>query len=693
MEKLVKLLMVICLLVTGSVATAGTYSLSTAAPTTDIVAQDGEVRTTYTKIFDLDANDNHGRGNSFRTAVNPYGDGWNVASLTIRKYINQTFDGDVLKVWIVEGTADMWALGDGDGDGDLLDGTGMTATTVNGESFTLNGLIANNNYVMLTFDSSVYLKEDTVYCWFAMYEQAGGPNYFQLVQTAANQAEPDSNQIQIKSAVNTKVASANPLTHYLQGERTIAANPVPEDGEVQVLVDTNLAWDNPVAYDAEYFEVYIRPAVEAAEPNWLGADTVVFTASDLDLDGDPLTTETAIPFDLDPTTQHYWKVFSYEPNLLGDDAFPHGSETWTFTTASLDPEFTADPAGMTVAAGASALFSFEAINYASTTWYYSDDVVVGGDTTVGTGDTLELTNVQESDEGWYYAVISKAGYPDATSQMAQLMTQRLVAYWDFEDGSLTDSKEGFVGQIDDPNFAAGAGLDGSTAYELFNDARFIEIADSADFFNFFPQGLTVNVWVKTPTATLVPHAWMSPVSKVVGNTQGFAFFTTRGDRRYSGPFLNTGAIASGTSQYHDAEWHMATMTYDPALASMVYYVDGEYVTSNSPSVPDIADTPLVFGMSNYPSANPYVGLIDEIKIFTYDVGALGVLGLYNEYSPEQVIRCVIPYASGLDVANAETGLTSEDEGFEPDCVVNMADFAALAEGWMTDGRTMGTIAQ
>jgi len=219
----IKSILFVCTLILSiaSGAKGGSVVVSADVPTTDIIVSDGEERATFTKIFDVDASDNHGRGNTFTTPNDFVGTGWVMTGLTIRKYNNQTYNNDTLKLWIFEGDADQWAGGDGDSDGDMLDGTGITNILLDGEAFTLNGAIANNSYVQLTLDSAIPLEEDMTYIWFAKYEQIdGGQNMFQLVQANSTDVEPGSNQLQITTTENKKVSSPNPLTHYVQGYAT-----------------------------------------------------------------------------------------------------------------------------------------------------------------------------------------------------------------------------------------------------------------------------------------------------------------------------------------------------------------------------------------------------------------------------------------------------------------------------------------
>lgn len=690
--------MVVCLLVTGSAALAGTVVVSTAAPS-DAIASDAVGATSYTKIFDYDANTNHVRGNTFVTDDNPTGDGWMMASLTIRKQNTseglQTFNNDTLKVWIAEGTADMWILGDGEGDSDMFNGTGMTVL-VEEEAFVLSGAIADDSYINLVFDTPVYLDENTTYVWVATYERSDDATSPRCIEIVENGLNTVTEQIRINATENS-TRGGYAMTYYVQPLSRVATNPLPNDEAPSVNQDTNLTWDNPLGYPADHFELYIRADAGVNEPNWVGAGTYsVDPVADLDLDGDPATTE-ADPEDtgitIEPDTTYYWKVVSHEPNTVGTIAYE--SSTWSFTTAPIDPTFLNDaPVSVTVAPGTDASLTIEAINHTTTTWYQSDDTVVGGDTEAGTGDTLVLTDVQQADEGWYYAVISNGiTAVDQTSQMARLMTRRMVAYWDFEDSSV-DSEEGFIGVIDDPNFAAGGSFNGSDACELSTkDDMAIVIADSNDYFNFYPQGLTVNLWVNT----MGSNPYQSPIGKTQGDSTGFCIISTLGDKVYSGSRL-AGITTSAEAFLNNLQWRMVTLTYDPSLESgnLAYYVDGEYANSTDiTTAPATNSAPLVIGKSDVAgvSDNYFEGMIDEVKIYSFGFSETDVLGLYNEYADVPKELCILDYAAHLDIANAETDLTIEDEGFEPDCVIDMSDLAALADNWLSDGRTSGTISE
>ena len=108
----IKSILFVCTLILSiaSGAKGGSVVVSADVPTTDIIVSDGEERATFTKIFDVDASDNHGRGNTFTTPNDFVGTGWVMTGLTIRKYNNQTYNNDTLKTTPRGATATLTAI-------------------------------------------------------------------------------------------------------------------------------------------------------------------------------------------------------------------------------------------------------------------------------------------------------------------------------------------------------------------------------------------------------------------------------------------------------------------------------------------------------------------------------------------------------------------------------------------------------
>jgi hypothetical protein len=99
--------------------------------------------------------------------------------------------------------------------------------------------------------------------------------------------------------------------------------PDPRDGEKLVPLTTKLKWSAPSDYAPAKYVLRFR-AGDSPDPNWIVVDPVV----DLNLDGDPATTEAAPPMALDYDTTYDWKVTSFKLN----DPNQFEGPVWSFTT-------------------------------------------------------------------------------------------------------------------------------------------------------------------------------------------------------------------------------------------------------------------------------------------------------------------------------------------------------------------------
>jgi len=449
------------------------------------------------------------------------------------------------------------------------------------------------------------------------------------------------------------------------GVRQLPVSPVhPGNGQTRVDVGTLLEWKLTEGYTVTGYDVWF-----GTDPNQALPDDGLTKIVDKELvtTVDPAPSAFTANDALDYGVTYYWRVDVYEPNAPGPDRLTRGV-LLSFTTSPPEPQVLGDPAGVTVAAGETATFTVETSNVESYRWYkrgtgaLSDGDRVSGAQTA----TLTISDVALADEGYYYCEVSNSVSPTVlASAPAMLMTERLVAHWDFEN-TLTDTVGGYVGSYVDPNILApdpvaayvDSDLSGK-AFEFLADEKHIRIADSNDF-NFYQQGLTVNAWVKVDN----PLAYATAVSKQ--NLAGNTGWMLRAPDGASFQMKQAGQqTAASADSITDGQWHMITGQYDKDGVVRVY-VDGVLAdeTGANTNTLDTHYDPLVFGAARATGAGMMQGLLDEVSIWSYALSPEAVARLYANMTGEPV--CVeIPLYD-----------------FNQDCIVNFADFTEIARTWL-----------
>ena len=501
------------------------------------------------------------------------------------------------------------------------------------------------------------LERDTTYAmfWLQPGEQEGTWNIVSgAVELEVSANYPWGGVIQI--GWNTlNQPTWNP--HFIATYDTITPYvgfPYPANGAERVEIDPVLDWSGPTAFEALGYEVYIDPnlvLVESRDPAAY-ADTV---------------TEPGLQVWLDNGETYFWAVDTLEPNEPGDPTVNAGP-IWSFETIPADVIIAEQPEAVTVPLDDTAELTVVALNAEHYQWY-KDGVELTGETAA----ILTIENVQIVDEGVYYCVVSNELPSEETTVSVQLLTERQVGWWRL-DGTLSDSIQEIYpdapahhGTAFDPNFVDG--IDGQ-ALEFYGNAEdIITIADSAEFYNFYPRGYSVSAWVQTE----VDDSWGAYVSKQGGQpgaATGFILTKAAGGsaihtlRQSFGDLWSNYFIANGA-------WHLVTGTYDATTGVGKIYVNGELrnqATSAGQPQPNAAD--LIFGAEWPDGSVPFIGLLDDVRIWSYPLDAFEVAELYVEFV-EDVVIC-IEYPE-FDVSGPD-GV--------PDCIVNLYDFAVFARSWM-----------
>ncbi|MCK4999838.1 MAG: immunoglobulin domain-containing protein [Anaerohalosphaera sp.] len=461
-----------------------------------------------------------------------------------------------------------------------------------------------------------------------------------------------------------------------EGSSTMAPTLDSPENTLDVLVGIgdSLIWNAPLSGTPDSYNLIYKD-----DPNILDNPTVITGLTEL-------SDAPGLAYD----TTYSWAVEA----VHGTTAYR--SVVWTFQTAPETPVIEIQPESITVGLGDPSTLTVEHLNGTNFQWYQDG-------TPVGANDpTLTIASTQTTDEGTYYCVVSNAAGSDI-SDNAVVMTRRLVAHWDFEDGSLVDEVDLWTGTFTDPNtdndapdptdrFIAGYAGDG---FDFAGDTLHIEVAETEGLFNFFTNGLTVSCWVKAGTESTGSYSAM--VAKHTYSDPRAGFLATQQNSNGRPRFVIDGwggmsSVASANVQ--DGSWHHVVMTYepgynpeDPDRKQGRVYINGGGVTydeegatswlrttGSGTGTPALRwDVPLRIGCDNETGAGSLDGTVDEVKIWSYALTPTEVAQEYTSYETEAQI-CT-------------------DEvlfDYNNDCEVGIADFAIFAAEWLNSNMVSGS---
>ncbi len=458
-----------------------------------------------------------------------------------------------------------------------------------------------------------------------------------------------------------------------------AVNVAPKDGSVNVDLTSLLQWqvgDDPNEAngilpwdDVAGYYVYLGTA-----PNQLVLQT-------------PLA-QTATTFDpvLANDTMYYWQIVETFDNGQGGlygPADPNNvfGPVWSFQTPLSVPVITQNPAALT-RADVNATVEYQVVVESASTphyaWYYSADAIVGGDNAVGTDSpALTLNNVQLANQGYYYCIVSNSSGLTATSTMAQLVINRLLAQYQFEN-NLNDAVGG--------NNAAPAGVPMAYTNGIVTEDGQTYAADpNGGMYGLLPAGcypktgtgngldqFTYSAWVKLADSTCGKHligqfnSGYTTAMRLSINISGYDIsFYMRNNTNTTSLVADKGGL-----NIVDNQWHLVAVSYNGSQA--VVYFDGLAVMTVNSSISGFADWefpfPLLAINSRGTLAEAFKGGVDDLRIYNYALTPKDMAQMFYNGTHEKV--CLY--------GNPESDLSGN-------CIVDLADFAIIAEDWLTNG--------
>jgi hypothetical protein len=404
-------------------------------------------------------------------------------------------------------------------------------------------------------------------------------------------------------------------------------------------------------------------------------DPNVFYVVDIDA-GDPVSEVASYgPISLARDKVYYWRVDEVtDSNTVTGDL-------WYFSTLGSKPEINpATPADAAVFAGEEVSFTVVVINPfsgdssgLSYQWYKAE----GGGTPVGTdSDTYTIASASDADIGEYYCVVTIIN-PDvgttATSRTASLDIKKMIGRWPFDEN--LDDVVG--GNTADYTATSGKVRYGSGVTGQAGDYA-VDLSDTIEAVTIDKTPYTNAEWSLAWWDYAANVESISDYESMIASGDLLGYEILEADRLYSLLYavgfynLGTWIETSAGNPYPREEWNYHVLSYNAATHACTWYINGERFGALTGFAFTDFDTLLYVGNCRDDS-QPYMGFIDDLRLYNYPLDAFEVAQLYVEVMTDEVI-CV---------GNPEYDITGP--GGEPDCVIDINDLAAFLTQWLDHG--------
>jgi hypothetical protein len=412
--------------------------------------------------------------------------------------------------------------------------------------------------------------------------------------------------------------------------------------------------------------------------------------------------------------------------------------TWSYESLRSAPTITQQPADVRVFVtdpAASFTIGFNSVNPVTTTWYKDDIALTGDETDVTittdafTYSTLTIDTPELSDEGKYYCILSveEEGTDDDIQSVTRLLViKKLLAQFDFEqnldDSSPNGAPSGIVKTVSlaDPNemlatvVASPAYIsNGIEGYAIsLNGTEYIDLGvegypkagplntlgdargegyEKRGFGRGMDEG-SILCWVRLASSGVIySNANIADGTHFALTTNGTtnARIIVRGEN-WNGGWQNLGE-ANGAYQMQDFnlqndQWHMFAATWNDSTARI--YINGEQVASNTQGFTEVYfpwDLSNIIGASRQGQPNRHLlnpndfvtGAVDSLRVYNYVISADVIAQEYQAKNELGLSPCANHTFAGSDY-NFDNTVSSY-------CKVDLADFAVIAENWLTSG--------
>ena len=484
------------------------------------------------------------------------------------------------------------------------------------------------------------------------------------LSTGSSPAGEGTSELQIR--FNNVAAKADYGNWYYQQivlddvvitEANVASDPVPANGTTLIPVLPTLSWSAPEMFTPSGYDVYL-----SIDPNLPPASKVASMQSG--------TTFTPAA-DLEYNTEYTWRVDSLDPN--NGAPILYAGNVWTFTTVPSSPVITSQPVNKLVDSGATADFSVSADSSSEISYYWYSTVDGVNDTP--DDDVLisssEVLAVTASVDGYYYCKLENSG-GSTNSNIAKLAVKRPLAHWTLDSLSGTlyvdSTGEGHNAEVaGSPVFVSGMEGNGTT---VTSSAGYASVNTWNP--NTYSDQLTISLWANWSGANSNWQGLLGKRNAWGADTMMWQLESQTGAGELQ--FKSTNSTVSSAA-LPVGQWEFVTVTFDGSTATL--YRNGISAVSASFIMNTGTAANFMLGASQKDDSDvvdsTFNGLLDDIWIYNYSMDKYQVADMYLGYSSVATnYVCIEAYDSNFD--------------FDNNCVVNVQDFAVLAQSWLNCGR-------